>query len=90
MKNSATRAAVLLALASLAGCASTSPAWDSGFGSAVRASVATQVIDPAASANRNPAAGIDAKAALGAQQQYEQSFARPAAHQPAMLSGSGR
>ena len=79
-----------LALATLAGCAATSPAYDSGFGSAVRASVAYQVVDPAAVANTNPVVGIDANAALGAQLQYEKSFASPAGHQPAMLSGSGR
>jgi hypothetical protein len=90
MTHSFLRAGVVLALASLAGCAATSPSWDNSFGGAVRASVVAQTVNPAASANRNPVAGIDAQAALGAQQQYERSFAQPAAHQPAMVSGSGR
>lgn len=83
-------AAAALALAALSGCAATSPAYDSGFGGAVRASVASQTVDPAAVANTNPVTGIDARAALGAQLQYEKSFASPTGHQPAMLSGSGK
>ncbi len=82
--------AAMLALAALSGCAATSPAWDNGFGSAVRSGVAAQVIDPAAVANTNPVTGIDARAAQGAQSQYERSFSHPTGHQPAMISGSGK
>ncbi|QYF95031.1 hypothetical protein KY495_07675 [Massilia sp. PAMC28688] len=82
-------AALTLALA-VSGCAATSPAFEGSFGQTVRTSLASQVINPAAAASTNPVAGIDAQAAMGAQRQYEKSFAQPQMHQPAMLSGSGR
>ena len=68
-------------VAALAGCAQSSPSFEQGFGSAVRASVAQQVADPSAAANTNPVAGIDGRAAAAAQHRYESSYARPAEHQ---------
>lgn len=69
----------LLLLASVASsaCVQTTPHWDSQFGNAVRGAIASQIIDPNAAANRDPVTGIDAAAALGAQQRYEHSFKEP-------------
>jgi len=69
---------LMLASLALSACASTTPNWDSQFGQSVRAAIASQIINPAAAANQDPVAGIDGKAALGAQQRYEHSFAQPA------------
>lgn len=68
---------VLLASVALSACVSTTPQWDSQFGQAVRGAIASQTIDPAAAANPDPVAGLDGKAALGAQQRYERTFAQP-------------
>ena len=83
-----------LALASLGaglqGCAHTTPEWDRQFGLATRANLAVQVLDPAASANRNPATGIDGQAAKGAHDRYQRSFAQPeAAPVPLLISSGG-
>ena len=83
-------AAALLALATLAGCAATSPNWDRNFGDSVRATVASQVADPSAALNTNPVSGIDGRAAIAIQRRYETSFAIPAVHEPAMTTGSGK
>ncbi len=70
-----------LALASLGaalqGCGHTTPQWDRQFGTATRANLAVQVLDPAAASNRNPATGIDGRAAKGAHDRYQRSFAQP-------------
>ncbi|MEO7497053.1 MAG: hypothetical protein ABIT83_06565 [Massilia sp.] len=68
----------------LSACASTTPQWDRQFGASVRTTLAAQVADPAAAANPNPAAGLDGRAALAAQQRYEHSFQQPASP-PAVL-----
>lgn len=78
-----------LALA-LAGCAPVAPHWESTFGNSVRASVASQVADPAAARNVNPVAGIDGRAAQAAQQHYEASFRTPSKQEPVMISGSAK
>ncbi|MCC2974689.1 hypothetical protein [Massilia sp. IC2-476] len=81
-----------LALASLGaglqGCAQTTPQWDRQFGSATRDNLAAQVLDPAAAANRNPATGIDGRAAKGAHDRYQQSFAQPESAPPALIISS--
>lgn len=82
------------ALLGLAGCASTTPYWDAHFGDAARSVAAQQVIDPDASLNPDPAAGIDGKAAAGAMGEYQKSYARPQP-QPQIFtigvgSGAGR
>ncbi len=85
------RAGAAMALAAaLAGCAPTSPQWESSFGNSVRASVAAQVIDPAAARNPDPVSGIDNKAAAGIVQQYTQGYAKPAAAPPPMTTGKSR
>lgn len=82
-------AAALLAATFLAGCA-TSSQYEQGFGQSVRATLAAQVIDPAAGAKPNTATGIDAQAALGAQQNYEQSFSAPGNDKPGMVAGNAK
>ncbi|MFN3789643.1 hypothetical protein [Massilia sp.] len=61
----------------LQGCMHTTPHWDRQFGQATRANLAAQVLDPAASANRNPVVGVDGRAARGAHERYQRSFAQP-------------
>jgi len=60
----------------LYGC-STTPRFNAQFGTSVRANVAAQILDPTASANTNPAAGMEGKAAVIAQERYENSFKEP-------------
>ncbi|MFC5552286.1 hypothetical protein [Massilia aerilata] len=68
--------AAALAAMLLQGC-STAPRFDDHFGDAVRANLAAQVIDPAATANANPASGVDGKTALAARERYQRSFKEP-------------
>jgi type IV pilus biogenesis protein CpaD/CtpE len=79
---------VLLA-AALQGCSS-APRFNDSFGLALRANLAAQVIDPAASANANPAIGVDGAAARAAHERYVHSFKETdqSAKQP-MIGGSG-
>ena len=81
-------AVALLAIAT--GCASKTPHWDRTFGNSVRASMASQVIDPAAVRNANPVAGLDGDAAEAAHGRYVQGFRVPVAPEAAMISGSGK
>lgn len=71
----------------LAGCAAISPRADASFGQSVRATLASQVVEPAAVRNANPVAGVDGRAARAAQDHYERSFAKPetAAAPPGMI-----
>lgn len=82
-------AAVAL-LATLTGCASGTPHWDRNFGNSVRASMASQVVDPSAVRNTNPAAGIDGDAAQAAHARYVHGYIAPAVPEQAMVSGSGK
>ncbi|MFL6674043.1 MAG: hypothetical protein ACJ8LG_12230 [Massilia sp.] len=63
-------------LAMLAGCAAT-PNYDKHFGDAVRQARSAMTINPAASANPDPAAGIDGQAAAEAMVRYQDSFKAP-------------
>lgn len=82
--------ATACALLALAGC-STSPRTDDHFGAAVRANLAAQVANPAASNNANPALGIDGHAARAAQERYQKSFVQPEEQaKPALILGSGQ
>lgn len=74
----------------LAGCVSTSPGFDGRFGDSVRNTMASQVADPAASANTNPVLGLDGRAAQAVQRRYEASFHAPAKHDAAMTTGSAK
>jgi len=64
------------ALAMLAGC-STTPRYDAHFGDAVRQARKAMTIDPAASGNRDPAAGMDGQAAHEAIGRYHDSLKAP-------------
>jgi type IV pilus biogenesis protein CpaD/CtpE len=66
-------ACVALAGMLLYGC-STTPRFNKNFGTSVRANAAAQVLDPAAAANTNPAAGMDGSAAVIAHGRYQDSF----------------
>jgi hypothetical protein len=72
----------MLALAAmLAGCAHGSQRAGSGDGPAdlaLRATLAAQVINPAAGRNPNPAAGLDGNSARAATERYERGPATPA------------
>ena len=78
------------AAAALLGCVSGTPDYDRQFGNAVRANLVSQVIDPAAGANANPAAGIDGQAARAAHEQYQRSYSRPQAEPARSLIGTGK
>ena len=59
------------------GCASTTPHWDAGFGHAVNAAKARQTLNPDASKNPDPVAGIDGAAAKESIDRYQSSFKEP-------------
>lgn len=69
-------ALVLGAASQLAGCASTTPELDAKFGDSVRVVREAQTLNPAA-ANKDPVAGIDGRAAVSAQDRYQDSFKTP-------------
>jgi type IV pilus biogenesis protein CpaD/CtpE len=81
--------ALALLGACLQGCAQTTPRFDRQFGSATRANLAAQVLDPAAAANKNPATGIDGRAATGAHDRYQRSFAQPESTPPSFFINAG-
>jgi hypothetical protein len=74
-----------LLMMALAGCAAnmtesnSTPRLDSTFGDAVKAARAQQTLNPDASQNTDPVAGIDGEAANSAVDQYEKSFKSPPA-----------
>lgn len=65
--------ALLLGL-TLAGCATNTPYLDDHFGEAVNAAKAQQIINPDASQNTDPVAGVDGQAAKGAMDRYQKSY----------------
>ncbi len=71
--------ASLFASICLAGCASNTPQLDAHFGEAVNAAKAQQTINPDASLNTKPAAGVDGQAANAAVDRYHKSFEQPPA-----------
>lgn len=75
----------------LQGC-TTTPRFNDHFGDSVRANLAAQVIDPAASADTNPARGVDGPAALAAQERYQRSFKEQdsSANQPLITVSRGK
>ena len=79
----------LLLTGLLGGCANTTPGWDAQFGAATRANLAAQVLDPAASRNPNPALGVDGRAAKGAHDRYQRSFAQPESAPPSLVINAG-
>ncbi len=71
--------AALLVSVAMAGCATKTPILDQHFGDAVNAAKAQQTINPDASQNTDPVAGIDGQAADAAIDRYHKSFERPPA-----------
>lgn len=65
------------AVIAMAGCATTTPNYDKSFGNAVRMARAQQTINPDASRNPDPVAGIDGNAAKESVGQYRDSFKTP-------------
>lgn len=69
---------VVLGLATqLTGCVNTTPELDAKFGDAVRAVRESQTLNPGASPNQDPVLGLDGKAAVQAQERYQDSFKSP-------------
>lgn len=67
-----------LAVVLLAGCASSpTPQFDASFGEAVRQARAQQTLNPDASRNEDPVAGIDARAGKAAIDRYQESWRAP-------------
>lgn len=65
------------ACAMLNGCLSSTPTWDKTFGNAVKEITTAQTLNPNASANTDPVAGIDGTAATATQQNYAKSYMSP-------------
>ena len=61
----------------LAGCATGPTRVDQQFGNAVRAAVAAQTMNPEASRNTRPPAGLEGAAAGATMERYEKSFVSP-------------
>lgn len=69
---------VVLGLATqFTGCVNTTPELDAKFGDAVRAAREAQTLNPGASPNQDPVLGLDGKAAVQAQDRYQDSFKSP-------------
>lgn len=68
----------LLAMAVLAGCAPTTPRLDATFGDAVNQAKAQQTLNPNASRNTDPVAGIDGQAANSIIDRYHKAYQAPA------------
>lgn len=82
----------LLGILTLSGCAATTtPETDARHGEAMTMIRAQQTINPDASRNTDPVAGVDGKAAKGALDNYRDSFRKPPAEPANFLTiGSGR
>ncbi len=66
-----------LLLGLLAACASNTPNYDAKFGDAVRAARQAQTLNPGAGSDSDPVMGLDAQAAVKAQERYQESFKTP-------------
>lgn len=66
----------LACLAMLSAC-STTPQYDARFGDAVRQTRLAMTVNPNASSNRDPIAGMDGQAARDANARYLQTFKEP-------------
>ncbi|WP_036302640.1 hypothetical protein [Methylotenera sp. L2L1] len=67
----------LIASVAMAGCATNTPVLDEHFGEAVNAAKAQQTINPDASMNTDPVAGVGGQPADAAIDRYHKSFAQP-------------
>lgn len=88
MQGSTKYIALILALM-LGGCVSTTPKLDEHFGEAVNAAKAQQTINPDASMDTDPVAGIDGVSANAAIENYQKSGEKPAKSVPAFTLGTG-
>lgn len=61
----------------LVACGSTTPGLDAQFGDSVRAAQTLQTVNPTPPISQNPVIGIDARAAVNAQERYNDSFKAP-------------
>ena len=71
------RLSAISSIALLSACVSTTPNLDATFGEATRATLRQQIINPQASNDTDPVAGIDGRAARDAMDNYHKSFATP-------------
>lgn len=81
--------AALLGAAALAACAPVTPQLNSKFGDAVNQAKAQQTINPDASMDTDPVAGIDGPSANAAIKNYQKSFEKPATVAPVFTLGIG-
>ena len=72
-----------------AGCVQRAPYLESQMGQSLSLIKAQQVINPNAGSNADPVAGLDAKAAVSAQDRYQQSFKAPQPQPNAFTIGIG-
>lgn len=72
----------------LAGCAP-APIYDSKFGEAFNTVKAQQTLNPDASLNQNPSAGLDGQAGTVVIDKYHKSFEKPAATSSTFTIGVG-
>lgn len=79
----------MMAIVALAGCASTTPQLDERFGDAVNRAKAQQIINPDASQNTNPVAGVDGTAAKASIDNYHKAYQTPTAAAVGGISGIG-
>ncbi|HVE08758.1 MAG TPA: hypothetical protein VNE00_16005 [Paraburkholderia sp.] len=77
------------ACAALGGCLSSTPNWDRNFGAAVTQLREMQTLNPNASDNTDPVAGVDGRAADAAQTAYYKSFTAPTPPSSAFTIGIG-
>lgn len=85
-----TRSTIGIALVStLAGCMSSTPKWDVSFGNAVTEMRTMQTMNPNASMNDDPVAGLDGIAAGYAIDNYGKSFDAPPPHTNVFSIGVG-
>lgn len=66
-----------LLLGVTAGCASVAPNYEAKFGDAVRSARQAQTLNSTTQANEDPVLGLDGKAAVNAQERYQDSFKAP-------------
>ena len=73
----------------LTACVEPAPRYEAEFGSATRATLKAQIINPNAGNNPDPVAGLDGRAARDAINNYQKSFAEPKPTENAFNIGVG-
>jgi hypothetical protein len=79
-----------LLVCAASGCESTTPRLDSRFGDSVNAAKAQQTINPDASRNPDPVAGLDGTAAKDSIDRYQNTFKQPPPTFTIINVGGGR